>query len=139
MVEEIIKIVISIIIGGFLGYYIKNLFIKLNEKETRYFERKEQRYQKILNSLLKLYREKDKEKLLQIKKELLFESDFSWLYASDEVIKALNVFFDKLSSINFNKDKAMQSLAEIVILMRQDLGNKKTKLSLKDWHPRNPF
>ena len=139
MLLEIIRIIIPIVIGGFFGYYLKSLFIKNNEKETRSFERKEQRYQKILNSLLQLYREKNEKDLLKVKQELLFESDFSWLYASDEVIKALNIFFEKLSSVNFDKKNAMQSLATIVLLMRKDLGNKKSKLSLKDWRPRNAF
>ncbi len=135
--DEIIRLFISLIFGGLLGYSFKFFLQKINEKETRAFERKEQRYKEILNSLLKLYRENDKPKL-EIKKDLLFAYDFSWLYASDDVIKALDKLFIELSFKEFNKKKAMQLLAKVVILMRKDLGNKNTKLTINDWHPRNP-
>lgn len=134
---ELILNIISLIISGFLGFFIKWLLDKRNEKETRTFERKEERYKKLLQLSIQLYREKDLNKLGKIKSELMYEYDFSWLYASDNVILKFDKFIESLRKETINSDDSMSLLAEAILQMRKDLGIK-SKLISRDWKPMNP-
>ncbi len=132
---EILVKIVAPITAGFLGFFIKWILDRLNNKETREFERKEERYKKLMLLSIQLYREKNSSKLTKIKSELMQEYDYSWLYASDNVIKKYGVFIDSLRTKNIDSEKSMSFLAEAIIQMRKDLGNK-TKLTKNNWNPR---
>lgn len=119
-----------------MGYFIKARLDKQSEKERRYFERKEERYKKLLTLMISLYRTQDREKLRDIKRTFLTEYDQSWLYASDEVIRLLSQFIESLTPDQFNTKTAMALVGKTVIQMRKDLGYKNTKLTEGNWGPR---
>ncbi|MBI3578713.1 MAG: hypothetical protein HY089_04785 [Ignavibacteriales bacterium] len=134
---EILVQLLGIIVGGIVGYILKGFIDKHNEKETRFFERKEERYKILLELTIQIYREKEDRVLQKVKADFLRAYDFSWLYASDSVIKSIQQFIDSLRQGKIDTNRSMQLVGQIVIEMRNDLKNE-TRLTPLDWKPVNP-
>lgn len=116
------SIVVSAIIG-FLGiivgigtYALQNSWIKDREREKREYVVKRERYEEFLRMLahgIHLVRTKGEKTTLEFKARVEEVTNMLWLYASDEVLRALNeVFFSPSETRSLNK---------LILAMRKDL------------------
>ena len=118
---EIIKLAIPMIFGGgVLGYFLKALFEKRNERESREFIKKEQQYKNFLKLAVEGFFEgwkkegKDKDFLKELNTNAL-------LYASDNVLEKAYNFqycFDRNKS-EFPKEESDKYFKELVISIRE--------------------
>ena len=129
-IEEIIKILGLIGIGGILKSFIDIFLERKKQKNTSLHGFKEPRYKAIIILLYALFDYDSKGNKLSIlrpdiksKNDLIDELYTEWismaLYAPDNVIINMKLFLDDQSINNFN---------EVIISMRKDLYSIRTKL-----------
>jgi|ERR1700722_17128569 len=113
---------VSIAVGAVLTY----VFTSRTRREESIIRFKEERYAKLL---VKLQGFVGNTTSGQLKKEFFEEQYQSWLYASDEVIKALNLMvrlvIDARGSTP-DREAGRKAVGEIVLAMRRDLLRKTT-------------
>ena len=119
---------ISAALGAFLAFYFTSR-AKRDESIVRF---KEEKYAKLL---VKLQGFVGATTSSQLKKEFFEEQYQSWLYASDEVVEAINsLILLVIESRGASPDQEVgrKAVGDIVLAMRRDL-LKTTKLSYKSF------
>jgi len=114
-----------------MGYAFQAWLAQKKEHETMRRRGKEKRYIKMLKALHGFYESTNKDDL---KQKFIEEYRISWLYASDDVIKSIDNFFDmiKVGAENVSQEEKKKALGQIVINMRKDL-RIETKLRPSDF------
>lgn len=124
MFNEIILLLSAIGIGGILGAFVKSILDKHQFKFSKVFEYKEVRYKAIMIMMwvamnpseyefrqLAIHRPQIKGKK-ELESELKLEYYNAMLFASDEVLSALNAFL---------KDKTIENWKRTTRAMKKDL------------------
>jgi len=124
---EFINIVIGLI-GGILGFLIKDYLDRRRELESQRIVDRREHYRNLLLCLKSL--NEGKREHIEL---LSFEYAFLWLHAPDSVIHSANNLIGRLNSRG-KQPKVLQEVGELVLAMRKDLGFQKTKLANDDFH-----
>ena len=112
---------------GVVGYFVK-FYLEFRRLE---YERKEQRYIGILKTMYGFYvGSEDKE----LKQKFINELNLAYLYASDDVIKSAQEFFEtiKVKPVPSSDTEKKNALANLVMNMRKDL-KMRTSLHASDF------
>jgi hypothetical protein len=120
---------VSGVISAWVTYYF-TFEAKKNEAALKF---KEEKYSNLLVLLKGFVGETASSEL---KKEFFDEQYRSWLYSSDEVVRAINNLTDLLirgRGEKPNKDVGQKIIGQIILLMRKDLLGK-TNLTYEDFH-----
>ena len=126
MSPELINIIVGLI-GGFIGYFIKDYVDQRKELKSQQMIDRREHYRNLLLSLKSLSEGKREHTAL-----LSFEYQFLWLHAPDSVIRSANKLIQKLNSQG-KQPKVLDEVGELVLEMRKDLCFQKTKLSTNDF------
>ncbi|MCK5493464.1 MAG: hypothetical protein KAJ14_10180 [Candidatus Omnitrophica bacterium] len=136
-------IVILITLGGSMLTWTANEKSKRLEEE---FKRREERYSKLLDVMKGFYVGSTSTTQQQ---EFLKETDLSWLYCPDEIIRKAYAFLETLKPENKNRyspeelNKTQKTtLQELILAMRKDLIKreklKETELKAEEFQILNP-
>lgn len=85
---------IAIIVAAVIGIFV--YFVKWQlEKRSLEYKRKEERYTGMLKSMQGFYKDIGNK---DAKQKFINEFNLAWLYASDDVIRAVNKFFNTIKA-----------------------------------------
>jgi len=133
---NILNMVLSLVLGGLGGALLTHYLNVRRERTAIMFAEKRRNYETLLESIKGFWAGTPEEQ-----EKFIFESNRSWLYASDEVVKQSLQFLDRCihysskGGLNlFPKKEADEVIGSIILAMRKDLGFKKTELSASDFH-----
>jgi Pyruvate/2-oxoacid:ferredoxin oxidoreductase delta subunit len=123
----------------FLPVFTAALIWLLNERSKRkweYFQRKEEKYKILLESLNAFYT--TAQNPTTGRSDFLNQLKQCWLYCPDEVILKINKFIDSISvDVTMSDEERKRLLGESILEIRKDMiSNKvarKTKLSFSDF------
>ena len=120
------------IIAGIVSSYITYYFAIKSKKNEAILEFKEEKY---ANLVVLLQGFTGKTASGDTKRKFLEEQRKSWLYCSDEVIKAVNnmlILFVEKENRLIDNEKAKEAIGNIIVAIRKDLLGK-TKLDYTDF------
>ena len=117
------------IIGGLVGYYIKYSIDKKKELTSEITKERRELYQKFVDLIIDMWSKDNKNKNINVKKEMYTFYKKYVLYASPEVIVAFSDYFQFLYKVNDRDDTTksntkehIKRLSKIMYEMRIDLG-----------------
>ncbi|MCF6295803.1 MAG: hypothetical protein L3J25_08950 [Flavobacteriaceae bacterium] len=133
--EKYLPIIIPIVLAIFagLGWLYKHEKEKRVQVEKQLSEKKYNVYYKFISIFFDIFKSIKKgktyninsnviDKLIDIKKDLI-------IYGSDEVIRK----FFKWEEASNNSQGSLVPITDVIIEMRKDMGNRKTKITSKDF------
>jgi hypothetical protein len=115
------SVVISAIIGffsvivGIGGYALQNAWIKNREREKREYVIRRRYYEELVKKItygIHTVQTKKEQTTPEFKEQLDEATNVLWLYASDDVLKALNAYFSSGETGQFQN---------LILAMRKDL------------------
>lgn len=129
-----------VVTTGLVTWFLKDKSEKLKYQREKLIEEKRQNYEKILEPIIRsLAGTKNKTEMTKAIKQI---QSFDYkktafqlmLFGSDSVVKAYNEFFQYLYQNESNVDphEMLRIFGEVILAIRIDLGNSKTKLKEKD-------
>lgn len=113
------------VVVGIGGYALQNSWINKRQREKREHNLKRQRYEEFVRKMaygIHIVQTKGEKTTLDFKAELDEVTNMLWLYASDEVLRALDTYLSSEGSKN---------LSDLILAMRKDL-KIKTKLNASE-------
>jgi hypothetical protein len=127
-----ILLIVFPIIAGIISSYLTFYFTTKTKKQEAILKFKEEKYSTLLITLQGFVGKTTNSEL----KHIFFEEQYqSWLYCSDDVVKAINQMI-RLVIIshgkNPNPEEGRKAIGNIVLAMRKDLLGK-TKLDYSDF------
>ena len=127
MITTTILSILTAVIGSYLTYF----FTSRSKREEAILKCKEEKY---VNLLILLQGFVGSTSSTEMKRKFFEEQYKSWIYSSDDVVKAINEMIDTVinGGLNNNPEKGRQVVGNIVLAMRKDL-NKSTKLKFSDF------
>lgn len=118
-----------------ISSYVTYFFSMKSKKQEAVLKFKEEKYSKLV-VLLHGLQGNDSEEKQKMTKEFFEEQYKSWLYCSDDLVKAINkmkkLFDDKQSDEKKEQESDQKVIGNIVLTMRKDLLGK-TTLTEKDF------
>ncbi len=120
------------ILTAIIGSYLTYLFANRTKREESILKYKEEKY---ANLLVLLQGFVGSTSTSETKRKFFEEQYKSWIYSSDEVIKAINEMVKLVIDSKGNTPDAQQGrkvIGTIVLAMRKDL-NEKTQLKFSDF------
>jgi len=128
-IKDVLLIVVPIL-SGIFGSYLTYYFTVKSKRNEAIFKFKEEKYTKLL-ILLKGF--VGNTTSAELKRQFFDEQYKSWIYCSDEVVKSINDMIKLASTPAPSKEMGKEAVGNIVLAMRKDLLNKKTKLKYSDF------
>jgi hypothetical protein len=130
MTVKDVLLIIFPVLSGILGSYLTYFFTIKSKKNETIFKYKEEKYAKLL-ILLKGFVGTTASS--ELKKEFFDEQYKSWIYCSDEVVKAINKMVKLASNPSPDPERGREAIGDIVLAIRKDLLNSKTNLKYTDF------
>jgi uncharacterized protein YjgD (DUF1641 family) len=124
------------VVVGIGGYAFQNWSIKKNERERREFMIKRKKYENLVKLMVQgvhVVLTKKQRTSIEYKEQIDEATNLLWLYASDEVLRALKSYF--ASDLDLISSTALEmAYRNLILAMRNDL-NIKTNLAVSDIIP----
>lgn len=136
LVSNILPTVL-VVLTGLLTWFLKDKSEKLKFQREKLVEEKRVNYEKIMEPIIRTFSGiKNQKELIkathQVQSFDYRKSAFQLMYfGSDSVVKAYNNFFQYLYNNESNPEpaKMMSLFGKLILEIRKDLGNSKTKLA----------
>jgi len=125
---QIVNPLLTIIVGGIGGYFVKYYLDKKSESETRAFKDKREHYRNLI-FCLKSLREGQSVNI----DLFFFEYSFIWLYAPDNVILSANKLIEKVTTSKKLSLEDQQLVGDLLVEIRRDMGFARTDLEATDY------
>ena len=124
--DDFIKLLIGLV-GAVVGFFIKDYLDRKRDAELQRINDRREHYRTLLLCLKGLGEGKrENEELLR------YEYGFLWLYAPDNVVRSCNALIQRLSTQPYGIN-VFGEVSELILEMRKDLVNRRTKLSVDDF------
>jgi hypothetical protein len=124
------------VVVGIGGYAFQNWSIKKNERERREFMIKRKKYENLMKLMVRgshVVLTKKQKTTIEYKEQFDEATNLLWLYASDEVLRALKAYF--ASDLNLISSTELEiAYRNLFLAMRNDL-KIKTSFSASDIMP----
>lgn len=125
---QIVVPLLTLLLGGIGGYFVKYYLDKKSESETRAFKDKREHYRNLILCLKSLREGKSEHIDL-----FFFEYSFIWLYAPDNVIRSANKLVEKLKTSRKLSLEDQKLVGELLVEIRRDIGFARTDLKATDY------
>lgn len=125
-IYPLISVIIGAVIGSYMTY-IATIKVKFAEKKLEY---KATKYGELIVNLKILVGSKKPLNTDDVNNLILNKQYEIWLFASEEVIVAIDDLLTHARSETYDENQGIKFLAEVVISMRKDIGVK-TSISHK--------
>jgi len=125
---QIVDPLLTLLIGGIGGYFVKYFLDKKSESETRAFKDKREHYRNLI-LCLKSLREGQRVNI----DLFFFEYSFIWLYAPDKVILSANKLIEKMTTSKKLSLEDQQLVGDLLVEIRRDMGFARTDLEATDY------
>ena len=124
------NLIVTIVLSAFTAYIASSLNMNKDLKLT-IADKKRANYERIIEYTKGFFKATENIKKIEYQTLFFEESRRAFLYASDDVIRNLNKFYNNTASNNFDAKIGMKILQELTLSMRKDIGIK-THLSTDD-------